>query len=101
MKVFNEFGLDTQVPDNLFHLLDQCSNKQWKKPIKSLWVCAVWAISWAIWKERNTRIFSEEYVPVSNLWDKILFWVGIWVKTLTDFRSISLTDLSTGWSFLL
>ena len=101
VKVFNEFGLDTEVPDNLFHLLDHCSDKRWKNSIKSLWVCAIWAVSWAIWKERNSRIFSNEYVPVSNLWDKILFWVGIWVKTLNDFRSFSLTDLSMGWSFLL
>ena len=101
VKVFYEFGLDIDVPGSLFLLLDHCSLKRWKKQIKSLWVSAVWAVLWAIWKERNSRIFSDKYNSVTNLWDKILFWVGVWVKTLKDFKSTSLTDLSMGWSFLL
>ena len=101
VKVFNEFGLHTDVPADLFLLLDLGSDKRWKRSIKSLWVCAVWAVMWAIWKERNSRIFNEKYLSASNLWDKIMFWVGTWVKTLKDFESVSLTALSMGWSFLL
>ena len=76
-EVFNEFDLDTEVPDDLFHLLDQGSNKRRKRSIKSLWICAVWVVTWVIGKERNSQIFSEKNVSVSNLWDKVLFWVGI------------------------
>ena len=100
-KVFNEFGLVMEVPDNLFDLLHLCSERRWKKPIKSLWVCVVWAVTWAIWKERNSRTFGEDFVSVSILWDKILFWVAIWIKNLSYFSSFSVTDLSMGWSFFL
>ena len=35
------------------------------------------------------------------LWDKIRYWVAIWVKSRKEFRHIRLSDLSMGWSFLL
>ena len=101
VKVFNEFGLHFEMLHNLLHLLQQGTKKRWKKSIETLWICAVWAVTWATWKERNSRIFTEKYVSIFNLWDKILFWVGIWVKTLSVFKNISLTDLSMGWKFLL
>ena len=44
-KVFYEFELDIGVPTNLFLLLNQGSDKKWKKSIKSLWVCVVWEVS--------------------------------------------------------
>ena len=72
-KVFYEFRLHIGVPTNLFLLLIQGSDKKWKKLIKSLWVCVVWAVSWTIWKERNSRIFTETYISIPNLWDNILF----------------------------
>ena len=38
VKVYNEFGLDFEVPTNLFLLIDQGLNRRWKNSIKSLWV---------------------------------------------------------------
>ena len=114
LKMFREFGLLMEIPDNILDLLKGYSvaqwNKsikalysvaQWNKSIKALWVCVVWAVLWGIWKERNSRIFSDEYVSVFNLRDKILFWVALWIKSRQDFRDIPLFDLSKGWSFLL
>ena len=62
---------------------------------------AVWAVLWGIWRERNARIFTEEYESFFNLWDKILYWVAIWAKNSKAFRNIPFSDLSIGWSFLL
>ena len=63
--------------------------------------CVVWTVLWGIWKERNSRTFSRTYDSVHNLWDKILDWVAIWVKSHKDFRHISISELTMGWSFLM
>ena len=76
-------------------------NERWNRTIKDLWVTVVRAVLWGIWKERNSRTFIEEYESVFNLWDKILYWVAIWVKSRQDFRCTPASDLSIGWSFLL
>ena len=100
-KVFSEFRLSWEVPNNLLDLLKGCLNVRWSKTIKKLWVTVVWAVSWGIWRERNSRIFKEEYESVFNLWDKILYWVAIWVKSCKHFTGIPFSALSMGWSFLL
>ena len=100
-KMFREFGVALNVPDNILNLLNGCSYARWSTKVKKLWVCAVWAVLWGIWIERNARVFSDVYDSVHNLWDKILYWVAIWIKNHKDFRHISLSDLSMGWSFLL
>ena len=76
-------------------------NARWTKTIKELWVCMVWTVLWGIWRERNSRIFNSVYESFYNLWDKILYWLAIWVKSCKDFNDISFLDLSMGWSFLL
>ena len=82
-------------------MLKGCPNVRWNSSVKALWVCAVWAVLWGIWKERNLRTFNNEYNSAFGLWDKILYWVAIWVKSRKDFRHLPLSDLSIGWSFLL
>ena len=89
------------MPNNLLDLLNGCSNARWTKTIKALWVSVVWVVLWGIWKERNAKTFTDEYESVFNLWDKILYWVTIWVKSRKAFRIIPFFDLSMGWSFLL
>ena len=32
-------------------------------------------------KKKNLRVFSDIYDFVYNLWDKILYWVAIWVES--------------------
>ena len=66
MKVFSEFGIDLELLDNFVVLLDQVFGIRSKKSIKSLWVCVVWVVLWAIWKEKNSRIFNKEYASVSK-----------------------------------
>ena len=101
VKVFSEFGAPTEAPNNLLDLLEGYLNARWNRTIKDFWATVVWAVLWGIWRERNSRTFTNEYKPVFNLWDKILYWVAIWVKNRKDFRCIPISDLSMGWSFLL
>ena len=100
-KVFREFGVSSEIPNNFLDLLEGCLNARYNKTIKALWVCVVWAVLWGIWLERNSRTFFGEYVSVFNLWDKILFWVALWVKSRKEYKFIQFFDLSMGWSFLL
>ena len=48
VKVFSEFGINMELPNKFLDLLDHCSGTRWKKSIKSLWVCVVWAVMWTI-----------------------------------------------------
>ena len=99
--MFSEFGIGGEFPNNLFDLLDHYSGTRWEKSIKFLWVCVVWTVLWAIWIERNSRTFNKDSLSVSNVWDKILLSVAIWIKNVRDFRNTPLSVLSMGWSFLL
>ena len=101
IKVFREFGINIEIPNNFLDLLNGCPNAQYTKSVKELQVCVVWAVLWGIWIKRNSRIFRDEYVSVFNLWDNILYWVAIWVKSCKDFKFIPFSELSMGWSFLL
>ena len=42
-----------------------------------LWSAAVLAILWAVWLERNGRIFENIENKVEDLWEKIKFWVAL------------------------
>ena len=50
-KVFREFQVLSDVPNNFLDLLKGCSNARWTQKIRSLWVCVVWAILWGIWTD--------------------------------------------------
>ena len=89
----------SEVLDNFLDLLKGSSNACWTKTIKELWVCVVWAVLWGIWRERNSRTFNNVYGSFYNLWDKILYWVAIWVKSCKDFNDIPFSDLSIGVEF--
>ena len=88
--MFSELGAVMDIPNNLLDLLKGSPNARWNNSIKVLWVCVVWAILWGIWKERNFRTFNDEFDSIFVLWDKIRYWVAIWVKSSKDFRHIPL-----------
>lgn len=46
-----------------------------------LWRCAVIAIFWVLWLERNEKIFKDKVEEVGCLWDKIVF-LAFWAKEL-------------------
>ena len=51
------------------------------------------ATLWAIWGERNYRIFQDRASSEVELWEKICFWVAIWLKNEKTFRFWSFSDL--------
>ena len=59
LKEFDEFGVVLDVLNNFLDLLKGCSNARWSNKIKEFWECVIWAVLWDIWRERNSRIFSD------------------------------------------
>ena len=101
LKVLSKFGVAWDVLNNILILLHGPPNARSSNKIRDLWVCVVWDVLWGIWNERNSRIFSNMYDSEHNLWDKIIYWVAIWVKNHKDFKHFSIFVLSMGWSSLL
>ena len=55
---------------------------------KVLWKVASIAIFWAIWLERNKRIFEEQEDNLESTWNRIRLWVAIWLYNYKDFKGI-------------
>ena len=44
IKIFREFGVTTEIPNNFLDLLKGCPNECYTNTIKALWLCVIWAI---------------------------------------------------------
>ena len=72
-----------------------------KKKAKSLWQCAVYAIVWCIWLERNSCIFNGKHSDKQILWDRIRRLASTWCKVHDFFRGVSLSDMQRDLKALL
>lgn len=60
-----------------------------------LWRAAILAVFWGIWLERNNIIFYDKGEEESVLWDKIKYWVSLWVYQVWKafvFRTCKMLD---------
>ena len=74
-KVFREFGVFLEIPNNFLDLLKGCSNARWTNTIKELVVCVVWTVLWGVWGERNSRTFNNMYTNLFSICG-IKFYIG-------------------------
>ena len=96
-EVWREFGLTSEILDTILDLLKVCTHVRWNKSVRSFWLLVIWAVLWGIWKEKNSRIFGDDYVSASNLWDKILYWVAIWAKSRVSVKKNRVSVGLTRW----
>ena len=91
MKVFH---LCWVVPGSCYGLLSGQGGYIKGKENKIIWNHFLFATLWAIWGERNNRIFEGGAYSEVELWERICFWVAIWLKNVKNFRFLSFTDLT-------
>ena len=70
-----EFGKEWVIPRSSIDLLSLGQSFFLDKKGKTLWKVATIATFWAIWLERNRRIFEEVHESVESVWDRIRLWV--------------------------
>ena len=92
-KILQIFGLYWVVPRSCYGLLSSQVGIFRGKEKKLIFNQFLATTLWAIWGERNNRIFQEGTSSVEELWDKICFWVAIWLKSVKHFRFWSFSDL--------
>jgi hypothetical protein len=98
-RLFKEFGGSWVTPKSCYALLS--TNFCWggrNKKVKVLWSCRVVAVFWAIWMERNRRIFDDfNGLCVEALWDRVCFWSALWASVTPLFRNYSISALLFDW----
>ena len=100
-KILQEFGRDWVIPRFATDLLSLGQGFLLQKKEKILWKLAITATFWAIWLERNHRIFEEVVESLESLWDIIKLWVGIWLHYCKDFDSIPFAFIIRDWNTFL
>ena len=97
-KILAEFGLQWVIPRSTKDLLCLGQGPCLNKKGKVLWKVASTATFWAIWLERNNRIFEEREESFDYIWDRIRLWVGIWLHDYKDFKRIPFSLLVRDWN---
>ena len=97
-KILKEFGLDWVIPRSCNEMLTLCHGFHLSKKGKILWKTTVTATFWAIWSERNRRIFEDDVVTSESTWDRIRLWVAIWLHVCKDIKSIPFSLFIREWN---
>lgn len=58
-------------------------------------------VTWALWLERNNHIFEDIEGDVINVWDRIKFWVALWVPQVQSLNAFFVLDLLRGLDLVL
>ena len=69
--------------------MNQCQN--------TFWGCLIHVICWAIWKERNKRIFEGASRSHLEVREMIVREVGSWLFVLEEFKGMSLSKFTRDW----
>ena len=50
-----------------------------------------------LWMEQNSKAFEDTEGTLESLWDRIKYWVTLWIFDTKDFRSLLFSDLVEDW----
>ncbi|XP_010242092.1 PREDICTED: uncharacterized protein LOC104586522 [Nelumbo nucifera] len=59
----------------------------WSKKKKTLWKMIPSAVMWCIWTERNRRVFSNKFLSLEDLTQKLVGKLISWLSVAADFRN--------------
>ena len=97
-NILKEFDLNWVIPRSSTELLSLGRGFSFTKKGNIVWKVSVTATCWAIWLERNNRIFEEVEDSFESIWDRIRLWVAIWLHFCKDFKSIPFSLLIREWN---
>uniref|UniRef100_A0A803PZR8 Reverse transcriptase zinc-binding domain-containing protein n=1 Tax=Cannabis sativa TaxID=3483 RepID=A0A803PZR8_CANSA len=97
--LLEEFGLIWALPRSVPQML--VSKIKGSKRQDILWKTAVLATIWAIWLERNTRIFEDVENSLQSGAGQNKITTRTWVFRTKHFEDLSFLDLSREWRVLL
>ena len=97
-KLFQLTKTDWVPPRSIFDMLSTNFNGfgSSKRDIV-LWQAACIALIWAVWQERNARIFKDKARNSENLWDMIHFLASLWAFCSKVFKGIPLNVIHLDW----
>lgn len=97
-EILRDFGVRWVCPRDLKSLLAAWRSKAFSGRGNKIWRLALAAICWAIWLERNSRVFEGYEEPSFQVYkrakEKIAFWAPL-CKRCEDLR---LGDLVRNWN---
>ncbi|PON60513.1 hypothetical protein TorRG33x02_284770, partial [Trema orientale] len=96
-----EFERSWVIPRSCLDLLQLGHGFHVNKRAKILWEVAVPAGFGAIWLERNKRIFEGSKECSDLLWDRVRYWVAIWLHDVKDFNNLPFSVVVRDWRPLL
>ena len=85
------------VPSRSIFDMISINYKVLENPDIVLWHTACIALIWAVWWERNVRIFEDKARNAENLWDSIHFLAYLWDFCSMVFKGIPLNVLQLDW----
>ena len=91
--LFKLFRILWVVPESCYDLMALCHGIHVSKRGQVLWTVAVLAIFWALWLERNNRIFEGGGNGLDSVWESFKFWVATWLHNVKDFKNFSFLTL--------
>ena len=97
-KIVKEFNREWVTPRSCIDLLGLGNGFFLNKKGKAPWKVATIATLWAVWLERNNRVFEEKEEVLEYVWDRIKLWVEIWLHDYKDFKRIPFYLLLRDWN---
>ncbi|PON63823.1 hypothetical protein TorRG33x02_275330, partial [Trema orientale] len=87
-RLLLEFGVSWGWPFDCNNVLHVAGINSQKGRRKKLWNVTVIAILWALWMERNNRIFDDDRGNLESIWDRIKHLVALWVYKNNSFKEV-------------
>lgn len=82
-------NLNWVVPNTTYTFISQWRSTPFTRKAKQIWSLCLHTLMWAIWKEKNLRLFEDQFGDTYSVWDFFLYLVASWAKTLFCFSCIS------------
>ncbi|EXB51247.1 Succinate-semialdehyde dehydrogenase [Morus notabilis] len=67
---------------------------------KVLWNSLVLSVLWTLWPGRNSRIFDEREMDITDLFEKAKFTVSLWASTDKAFKGFPFSLIDMNWKDL-